>query len=96
MDNNKKFYEDLINACNSRSDCKCGVQSSSSEWSSIFGSTSYCYGQSKPLWYMNFDNANNFDDFVSFGCWTAPWAKQYQLYTPPCGIAVNLDYIPSQ
>lgn len=45
----KKFYESLVDACKSKSP-KCGVYSSSSQWSAIFGSTSYSYGSNLPLW----------------------------------------------
>ena len=43
---NKGFYEALVDSCATYG-VDCGVYSSSSQWSSIFGSTSYSYGSSK-------------------------------------------------
>lgn len=43
---NKAFYEDLVDSC-SANKVSCGVYTSSSQWSSLFGSSSYSYGSSK-------------------------------------------------
>ena len=95
--NNKTFYQNLVNACNSRTDVRCGIYSSYYQWESLFGTaTGYCYDQSKQLWYAHYDGVRSFSDFVSFGCWTSPWAKQYQGTTTLCSQGVDLDYIPSQ
>ena len=41
---NRTWYESLVNACNARSDARCGIYASASQWQAIFGSTSFCYG----------------------------------------------------
>lgn len=46
---NKSWYQNLVDACTS-SGYNCGVYSSYSQWSAIFGSTSYSYGSTLPLW----------------------------------------------
>ena len=43
---NKGWYEDLVDSCKTYG-VQCGVYSSSSQWSSIFGSSSYSYGASE-------------------------------------------------
>ena len=43
------LVQNLVDACKSQG-VTCGVYSSSSQWSSIFGSTSYSYGSNLPLW----------------------------------------------
>ena len=43
------LVQNLVDACKSQG-VKCGVYSSSSQWSSIFGSTSFSYGSNLPLW----------------------------------------------
>ena len=45
---NKDWYEALVDSCKTYG-VDCGVYSSSSQWSSIFGSSSYSYGSSKLL-----------------------------------------------
>lgn len=42
---NKNFYQALVDSCTTYG-VKCGVYSSSSQWSAIFGSTSYSYKSS--------------------------------------------------
>ncbi len=73
---------------------KCGVYSSSSQWSSIFGSTTYSYGANLPLWYAHYDNKPTFSDFVPFAGWTKPYAKQYAGDVTVCGLDVDTNYAP--
>ena len=47
---NRDWYQSLVDSC-SDFGISCGVYSSSSQWSAIMGSTSYCYGSKLPLWY---------------------------------------------
>jgi hypothetical protein len=91
---NKNFYENLVDACKNKSP-KCGVYSSSSQWSAIFGSTSYSYGSGLPLWYAHYDGSASFSDFSSFGGWTSPHAKQYAGTTTVCSTGVDKNYAPS-
>jgi hypothetical protein len=69
---------------------KCGVYSSSSQWSAIFGSTSYSYGSNLPLWYAHYDNKASFSDYTKFGGWSSPHAKQYAGDTTECRSVPNL------
>lgn len=47
---NQAWYQNLQNSCSTYG-VKCGVYSSYYQWEDIFGSTSYSYGKSLPLWY---------------------------------------------
>mmetsp|Transcript_205 Transcript_205/g.415 ORF Transcript_205/g.415 Transcript_205/m.415 type:complete len:333 (-) Transcript_205:299-1297(-) len=90
---NKLWYQDLVNACSSQH-VRCGVYSSGSQWSAIFGSSSYSYGNNLPLWYAHYDNKPSFSDFSSFGGWRSPHAKQYAGDTTQCGLGVDKNYSP--
>jgi len=91
---NKVFYQALVDACSTYG-VSCGIYSSTSQWSAIFGSSSYCYGNSKPLWYAHYDNLASFSDFSTFGCWTSPHAKQYAGDVTSCSMGVDKNYSPS-
>ena len=88
------FLKDLVNSCSTYG-VKCGVYSSASQWSAIFGSTSYTYGNNLPLWYAHYDNNPSFSDFSKFGGWTSPHAKQYAGDVTMCSIGVDKNYSPS-
>ena len=81
---NQAWYKQLVDSCKTYS-VTCGVYASASQWSAIFGSTSFTYGNSLPLWYPHYDAKASFSDFSSFGGWTTPHAKQYQGTTTYCG-----------
>ena len=51
---NKNFYQALVDSCTTYG-VKCGVYSSSSQWSAIFGSTTYSYKSSCNLISLPFD-----------------------------------------
>jgi len=98
---NQAFYESLVDACLSTG-YRCGVYSSQYQWSSLFGSTSYCYGDNSkgdfPVWYSHYDYDPSFDDYYSkysFGCWLDfslnPLAKQYSGTTSVCSASVDLN-----
>ena len=91
---NKAFYQALVDSC-SANGIRCGVYSSMSQWSSIFGSTSYSYGSSLPLWYAHYDNNPSFSDFSPFAGWTTPHAKQYAGDVTVCSMGVDKNYSPS-
>jgi GH25 family lysozyme M1 (1,4-beta-N-acetylmuramidase) len=74
---------------------KCGVYSSSAQWSELFGSTSYTYGNNLPLWYAHYDNNPSFSDYTKFGGWSTPHAKQYIGDATVCSIDVDQNYSPS-
>jgi len=72
---------------------KIGVYASEYMWTSIAGS-SCTVGASSPLWYADYDNEPNFDDFKPFGGWTTPTMKQYQTGTT-CQLGVDYNWRPS-
>jgi GH25 family lysozyme M1 (1,4-beta-N-acetylmuramidase) len=88
---NQAWYQSLASACQS-SGYSCGVYTSASQWSAIFGSSSFSHGGSMPLWYAHYDNNPSFSDFSSFGGWSSPSVKQYQGDTTLCGFGVDMDY----
>lgn len=91
---NKAWYEELVNSCKTYG-TRCGVYTSSSQWSSIFGSATYSYGSDLPLWYAHYDNNPSFSDFAPFGGWITPYAKQYAGDVTLCsGFDVDKDYAP--
>jgi len=93
---NQAWWQGLVDACKSTAGAsKCGVYSSASQWSAIFGSTSYSYGSDLPLWYAHYDNEQTFSDYSAFGGWSSPHAKQYQGDVSLCSFGVDMDYAPS-
>lgn len=46
---NQAWYKDLVDSC-SQYGVSCGVYASATQWSALFGSTSFSYGSSLPLW----------------------------------------------
>lgn len=88
---NQAFYESLVDACKAQA-TSCGVYASSRQWSDVFGSTSYTYGNDLPLWYPHYDNDPSFDDFVAFGGWSSPLVKQYDGTSTICNFGVDINY----
>eukprot|EP01034_Spumella_vulgaris_P035970 gene35970-44356_t len=64
--NNQAWYKALVDSCSTYK-VTCGVYSSTSQWSAIFGSTSFSYGSSLKLWYAHYDGSTSFSDFTAFG-----------------------------
>jgi len=91
---NQAWYKQLKDSCKTYS-VTCGVYSSSSQWSAIFGSTSFSYGSELPLWYAHYDSNPSFSDFSAFGGWSSPHAKQYQGDVTQCSLGVDKNYSPS-
>ena len=91
---NQNFYKALVDSCVTYG-VKCGIYSSASQWSAIFGSLSYSYGATNPLWYAHYDNKPNFCDFSPFAGWSKPYAKQYLGTTSICGASIDEDWAPS-
>ena len=44
---------------------------------------------------LDYDDEENFDDFVGFGGWTEPVAKQWAGDADVCGLDVDLNWRPS-
>ena len=79
---------------------KVGVYSNYDEWGEhvFFGNYGACTApamQGWPLWYADYDGAQNFNDFAAFGGWTKPVAKQYAGDAIVCGLYVDLNWEPS-
>jgi hypothetical protein len=47
-----------------------------------------------PVWYEDDNTGANFNDWnnQSFGGWTKPYLKEYQLNYQSCGVNVNQNY----
>ncbi len=90
---NREWYQTLVDACTS-SGYKCGVYSSKSQWTAIFGSSSYAYGSYLPMWYAHYDNVPSFDDYpnYTYGGWVIPTAKQFQGDITFCGMAADMNF----
>jgi len=86
---NQQFFESMISEAKKLNQT-IGVYTSSSQWSSIMGS-SYTGGSAYPLWYAHYQAPPDpsFDDFSAFGGWKSPSMKQYSGDDTDCG--VNLD-----
>lgn len=86
------WYKALVDACLATG-YPCGVYSSQSQWSAIFGA-SFVYGNALPLWYAHYDNTAAFSDWgtYSFGGWAAPLAKQYSGTSSFCSFSVDFNY----
>ena len=75
-----------------------GVYSSYYEWGNVFfGDYTACsqpaeYGWK--VWYADYDDQENFDDFKAFGGWSSPIMKQYEGDASVCGLDVDLNWIP--
>jgi len=92
--NNQAWYKQLRDSCTTYG-VRCGIYSSASQWSAIFGSTSFVYGNNLPLWYAHYDNIAAFSDFSSFGGWSTPYAKQYIGDATICSMGVDVNYAPA-
>lgn len=91
---NKSWYQQLVDSCKTLG-VRCGVYTNKNQWSEIFGSTSYTYGNSLPLWYAHYDNKATFSDFSAFGGWSSPHAKQYAGDVTSCGAGVDKNWAAS-
>eukprot|EP01036_Dinobryon_divergens_P023120 gene23120-31437_t len=89
---NQAWYKQLKDSCYTYG-VSCGVYSSTYQWSSIFGSTSFVYGSELPLWYAHYDNIASFYDFTAFGGWSTPYAKQFGGGTT-CSTSADYNYSP--
>ncbi|EFA86220.1 hypothetical protein PPL_00782 [Heterostelium album PN500] len=86
---NRDFFNSMLAGAKSAG-VKVGVYTSESQWEPIMGS--WTGGADYPLWYAHYDNNPSFSDFVPFGGWKKPHAKQYEGSVSDCGIGVDLNY----
>lgn len=70
-----------------------GIYVSPEQWRNIMGSLGSCPELGEyPLIYPNNNNSPNFDDFVPFGGWKAPYGKVFQSNITACGTTINKIY----
>ncbi|KAF0419848.1 glycoside hydrolase family 25 protein [Gigaspora margarita] len=65
-----------------------GIYSSNRNWNDLFGSTNAVVDNSFKVWYANFDNQDNYNDWSSgmaFGGFVSPSGKQYAQGSGNCG-----------
>jgi len=71
-----------------------GFYSNHYEWGVTVGSG--CTSFSKyPIWYADYDDQQNFNDWEAFGGWTKPEMKQYEGGIIKCNLNIDLDWYPS-
>ena len=89
---NQKIIISLVNKLQELNQ-KVGIYTNKNNWESIVG-PSWTGCSSLPLWYVTFDNIDNFSDFSPFGGWQSPEIKQYQGDVKVCGSTVGLNFYP--
>jgi len=91
---NQAFFQSMVSGC-STAGIRCGVYTSSSQWSPIMGT--YSGGSTMKLWYPRYQTPPqaNFNDFTAFGGWSTPYAKQYVGDTTLCSTGVDLNWTPN-
>ncbi|CAL6079986.1 Glycosyl_hydrolase family 25 protein [Hexamita inflata] len=68
-----------------------GIFSDYSSWRTLFGKT-FSISQFK-LWYSNYNERADFEDFGEFGGWTEPAMKQYKGYAVVCDVELNQNVV---
>jgi len=69
------------------------MYSSAYEWSITVGEG--CSGMSNlALWYADYDDEENYNDFEAFGGWSSPNIKQFSGDGTACGIDLDQDWYP--
>lgn len=86
---NKLFLESLVNGLKSKG-LHVGIFTFQPTWDRLLGK-SYDGMSTLPLWYMRWNEDPYDGDFVSFGGWKKPRAKQYDTDDRVCAISVNDD-----
>jgi len=91
---NRQFFESMVSGCTSTG-IKCGVYTANTQWNPIMGT--YNGGSSMRLWYPRYQNPPqpNFNEYVAFGGWNTPFAKQYVGDTTLCGVGADLNWTPN-
>jgi len=67
-----------------------GIYVSANFWSSML-CNSKDFGNLQ-LWYADWDNQPNFNNFQSFGGWSSPTMKQYMGNGQSCGVGIDANY----
>jgi len=82
----------LIESVNRLGRSRVGVYSSYYMWGLVFNDVAWDCCSAYALWYANYDGAENFNDFSSFGGWSTPTMKQYAGSATVCSTSVDLNY----
>uniref|UniRef100_A0A914EBN9 Lysozyme n=1 Tax=Acrobeloides nanus TaxID=290746 RepID=A0A914EBN9_9BILA len=90
---NIQFITDMVNTIQNNG-YKVGIYTTDTDWNIVFGA--WTGASSFPLWWLNYDNQTNFNNFSPFGGWDAPTIKQYNGgINGPCGVPnLNLNWRP--
>eukprot|EP00830_Metopus_es_P021226 TRINITY_DN877_c0_g5_i1.p1 TRINITY_DN877_c0_g5~~TRINITY_DN877_c0_g5_i1.p1 ORF type:complete len:253 (+),score=50.35 TRINITY_DN877_c0_g5_i1:2-760(+) len=86
---NQLFAKGLVAALQAKS-IKVGIFTFAPTWARIMGKD-FSGLSELPLWYVRWNENPEPDDFIPFGGWTKPAAKQYQAEETECGIDVDYD-----
>jgi len=94
------YLENLVLAFKQRS-VEAGIYSDANTWASVMGSQGAGSDslKSAPVWYVNENNVQSFDDFsyAGFGTWTKPALKNFQKNAYMCYVWVaSLDYYEAE
>lgn len=98
--NNCQFFTSLVQAAATNfPNVAFGVYSSMHMWTTIISSdpNGCAVASQLPLWYPHYQSPPqpNFQDFVSFGGWTTPTAKQYGNTNSECSVGVDNNWRPT-
>jgi len=89
------FIENVVRSCQQHG-LSVGIHSSANDWAQVVGSQGTSSGVLTPLpvWYADYDNTPNYNDYpvAGFGGWPTPSLKQYAGDKALCGISANLDF----
>lgn len=86
---NQAFMRNLTASLKSKG-ARLGIFTFQPTWDRIFGKA-FDEFSSLPLWYTRWNGDPAADDFVAFGGWKKPAAKQYDTDDEECSVAINSD-----
>ena len=99
LNKNCQFFTSLVQATSNFPNTLFGVYSSMHMWTTLISADpSGCAVANKlPLWYPHYQSPPqpNFQDFVTFGGWTTPTAKQYGNTNSECSVGVDNNWRPT-
>ena len=87
---NQLFMKNLTDALTSKGAAKLGIFTFQPTWDRVFGKEFTNYSN-LPLWYIRWNSNPEVDDFIPFGGWKIPTAKQYDTDNTECDISTDSD-----
>jgi len=87
---NRQFLVNLTMSLEKNGAKNLGIFTFQPTWERIFGKD-YSDFSNKPLWYIRWNENPNDNDFVPFGGWKKPAAKQYDTENEECAMTVDND-----